>query len=106
MKPRATRSVGVFGLNTHGSAVHPYNYGLVGSMLVGYANQQTCRESRVTSSMPLRSTLLSNFPVINSRDPEFIRDQLFGFYGASSFDTARDKSDFAVHANHLQIGGL
>jgi len=50
--------------------------------------------------------LLSNYPVMNSRDPEFIRDRLFGFYGASSFDIARGKDNFAVRASHLQVGSL
>ncbi|MEO8320161.1 MAG: helix-turn-helix domain-containing protein [Bradyrhizobium sp.] len=49
---------------------------------------------------------MSNYPVMNARDPEFIRDRLFGFYGASSFGIAGGKNDFAVRANHLQIGSL
>ena len=56
--------------------------------------------------MPARSTPLSNFPVVRSNDPEFVRDRLFTVYGATSFDIGREANGFKVDANHLQIGGL
>lgn len=56
--------------------------------------------------MQHRTNPLSNYPVMDSSDPELVRDRLFGFYGASHFDIARQKNEFAVRANHLQIGGL
>ncbi|MBA7692374.1 HTH-type transcriptional activator RhaS [subsurface metagenome] len=56
--------------------------------------------------MQHRTNPLSNYPVMDSSDPELVRDRLFGFYGASHFDIARKKNEFAVRANHLQIGGL
>jgi AraC-like DNA-binding protein len=57
-------------------------------------------------SMQHRTNPLSNYPVMDSSDPELVRDRLFGFYGACHFDIAKQKSEFAVRANHLQIGGL
>ena len=56
--------------------------------------------------MQHRTNPLSNFPIMDSRDPELVRDRLFGFYGACHFDIARQNSEFAVRANHLQIGDL
>ncbi len=56
--------------------------------------------------MPARSTPLSNYPVVRSSDPEFVRDRLFTVYGATSFDIGRANNAFGVDANHLQIGGL
>ncbi|WKA28807.1 helix-turn-helix domain-containing protein [Bradyrhizobium roseum] len=53
-----------------------------------------------------RNNPLSNYPVMYSSDPDLVRDRLFGFYKATHFDIARQKSEFAVRANHLQIGGL
>lgn len=53
-----------------------------------------------------RNNPLSNFPVMDSGDPDFVRDRLFGFYRANHFDIARQTSRFSVRANHLQIGGL
>jgi hypothetical protein len=57
-------------------------------------------------SMQHRTNPLSNYPVMDSSDPELVRERLFGFYGACHFDIAKQKSEFAVRANHLQIGGL
>ena len=54
----------------------------------------------------LRSTLLSNYPVMRSSDPELVRDLLFRVFGANSFDVATGQDKFAAHVNHLQIGGL
>ncbi len=56
--------------------------------------------------MPPRSTPLSNFPVVRSSDPEFVRDRLFSVFGANGFDVDRSNTTFAVDANHLQIRGL
>lgn len=56
--------------------------------------------------MPARSTPLSNYPVVRSSDPEFVRDRLFSAFGANGFDIGRSNSPFAVDANHLQIRGL
>jgi len=56
--------------------------------------------------MPPRSTPLSNYPVVRSRDPELVRDRLFSAYGANKFDIGRANSAFAVDANHLQVGSL
>ena len=55
--------------------------------------------------MPTRSTL-SNYPVLHSRDPEFVRDRLFTVFGATRFDLGADRDGFAARVNHLQIGGL
>ena len=54
----------------------------------------------------MRATLLSNYPVVHSSDPAFVRDRLFSVYGANSFDVGRANRAFAVNANHLQVGGL
>ena len=56
--------------------------------------------------MSPRSALLSNFPVMDSGDPEFVRDRLFQVYGANRFEIGKGKEEFSVRANHLQIGGL
>ena len=49
----------------------------------------------------------SNYPVVRSSDPEFVRDRLFATYAASSFDIAPDrKAEFGVTANHLQMTGI
>lgn len=56
--------------------------------------------------MPFRSALLNNYSVIRSSDPELVRDRLFRVYGANSFAVGREKDEFAVCANHLQIGDL
>jgi AraC-like DNA-binding protein len=56
--------------------------------------------------MRLRSAPLSNYPVVRSSDPAFVRDRLFSVYGANSFDVGRANSAFAIDANHLQIGDL
>ena len=56
--------------------------------------------------MPHRPNPLNNYPVMDSSDPEQVRDRLFTFYGARHFDIASQKNEFAVRANHLQIGGL
>lgn len=55
--------------------------------------------------MPGRSTILSNYPVIRSSDPEFARDRLFNVYGANSFDVRKPRG-FAICADHLQLGGV
>jgi AraC-like DNA-binding protein len=56
--------------------------------------------------MAARSTPLNNYPVLHSRNPEFARDRLFSNFGATAFGVAAAGDTFAVHANHLQIGGL
>lgn len=56
--------------------------------------------------MPTRSTPLSNYPVVRSSDPAFVRDRLFTVYGATGFDIGRANATFAIDANHLQLGGL
>ena len=56
--------------------------------------------------MPPRSTPLSNYPVLHSRDPELVRDRLFADFGATRLDTAAGRDGFAARVNHLQIGGL
>jgi AraC-like DNA-binding protein len=61
---------------------------------------------RHTVIMPARSAPLSNFPVIRSSDPAFVRDRLFSVFGANRFDTGKSNTAFALDANHLQIGGL
>ena len=66
----------------------------------------TAPSSLRTIEMPHRTNPLSNYTVLDSRDPELVRDRLFGFYKASHFDIASQDSGFAVSANHLQIGGL
>jgi hypothetical protein len=56
--------------------------------------------------MPGRSTPLSNYPVVRSSDPELVRDRLFQVYGANSFDLTRSEDEFAITADHLQVGGV
>lgn len=56
-------------------------------------------------SMTSRSTILSNFPVVRSSDPECARERLIKVYGASSFDL-RSPRGFAMCGDHLQIGGV
>jgi AraC-like DNA-binding protein len=56
--------------------------------------------------MPARSTPLSNYSVVRSSDPQFVRDRLFSVFGANGFDIGRSNAAFAVDANHLQIRGL
>lgn len=56
--------------------------------------------------MQFRSMPLSNYPVISSSDPEFVRDRLFAMYGANSFDITKGEDKFELRANNLQIGGL
>lgn len=72
----------------------------LGHLIRKRENQAQCK------AMPARSTPLSNYPVVRSADPAFVRDRLFSVYGAISFDIGRTNSAFAVDANHLQIGGL
>ena len=38
--------------------------------------------------MQQRTNPLSNYPVMDSSDPELVRDRLFGFYQANHFDIA------------------
>ncbi|MET0679215.1 MAG: helix-turn-helix domain-containing protein [Bradyrhizobium sp.] len=52
-----------------------------------------------------RSTILSNYPVVRSSDPECARDRLIKVYGASSFDV-KSRRRFAMCGDHLQIGGV
>lgn len=56
--------------------------------------------------MPARSALLSNYPVVHSSDPAFVRDRLVRVYGATSFEPERSNSGFFVEGNHLQIRDL
>jgi AraC-like DNA-binding protein len=56
--------------------------------------------------MPNRTIPLSNYPLIDSGDPELVRARLFGFYRAIHFDIASQNDGFAVRANHLQVGGI
>ncbi len=56
--------------------------------------------------MPGRSTPLSNYPVVRSSDPELVRDRLYQVYGANSFHVKRSDNEFAVTADHLQVGGV
>jgi AraC-like DNA-binding protein len=52
------------------------------------------------------ATLLGNFPVMRTSDPEFARDRLFNVFGASRFDVARRADGFAVTANFLKMTDL
>lgn len=56
--------------------------------------------------MPVRSTPLSNYPVVRSSDPEIVRDRLVRVYGASSFDVGKTGGAFATNADHVQIGSV
>ena len=56
--------------------------------------------------MPTRSTPLSNYPVLHSRDPELIRNRLFADFGATRFEVTAERDKFAARTNHLQIGDL
>lgn len=55
--------------------------------------------------MPSRSTL-SNYPVLQSRDPELVRDRLSADFGATRLEPGADRDGFAARINHLQLGGL
>lgn len=52
------------------------------------------------------ATLLGNFPVMRTSDPEFARDRLFNVFGATVFDLARDREGFGTVANFLQMSDL
>jgi AraC-like DNA-binding protein len=54
--------------------------------------------------MPFRS-LLSNYRVLRSSDPELVRECLFRVFGATHFDGGQH-SEFAVRASLSQVGGL
>ena len=56
--------------------------------------------------MPVRSTPLSNYPVLHSRNPDLIRDRLFTDFGATRFEVTAGRDKFAARTNHLQIGDL
>ena len=56
--------------------------------------------------MPSRSTPLSNYPVLHSRNPELVRDRLFADFGATRLDLPAGRDAFTARVNHLQIGGL
>lgn len=56
--------------------------------------------------MPSRTTLLSNYPAIRTRDPEYARDRIFSLFGATSFEVPSSESRFETRANHLQVGDL
>jgi len=56
--------------------------------------------------MPSRSTPLNNYPVLHSRDPEFVRDRLLNGFGASALAVVAGRDKFAARVNHLQIGHL
>ena len=55
--------------------------------------------------MPSRSTL-NNYPVLYSRDPEFVRDRLSAGFGGTRLEPGSDRDGFAARVNHLQIGDL
>lgn len=55
--------------------------------------------------MANRSTILSNYPVARTSDPEIARERLISVYGARSFDL-KTPHGFAMCADHLQIGGV
>lgn len=52
-----------------------------------------------------RSTILCNYPVIRSSDPDLARDRLISVYGASSFDLRSPRS-FTMSGDHLRFGGV
>jgi AraC-like DNA-binding protein len=56
--------------------------------------------------MPFRSSLLNNYPVIRSSNPEFVRERLCRDFDANSFEVADGGTRFAAQSNHLQVGGL
>jgi AraC-like DNA-binding protein len=56
--------------------------------------------------MPRHSTFLSNYSVVTSGDPGFVRDRLFTVFNANHFDVSTDEETFLARACHLQIGGL
>ena len=56
--------------------------------------------------MPSRSTPLSNYPVLHSRDPELVRERLSRDFGATRLEVPSGEDTFAARVNHLQIGGL
>lgn len=55
--------------------------------------------------MPSRSALLSNYPVLQTSDPELARERLASL-GLQRFDMARSEKAFGVRANHLQMTHL
>jgi hypothetical protein len=56
--------------------------------------------------MPSRTTLLSNYPAIRTRDAEYARDRIFALFGATSFDVPSSEKRFETRANHLRVGDL
>jgi AraC-like DNA-binding protein len=56
--------------------------------------------------MPSRMTLLSNYPVIRTNDPDHARDQIFSLFGATSFHVVKRENRFETRANSLQVGDL
>lgn len=55
--------------------------------------------------MPSRSALLSNYPVLQTSDPELARERLAPF-GLQSFDMARSERTFGARVSHLQMTNL
>ena len=56
-------------------------------------------------TMPSRSALLSNFPVLRTGDPELAFDRLAA-YGLTSFDMKPSESKFEFRTNHLHMANL
>jgi AraC-like DNA-binding protein len=56
--------------------------------------------------MPSRTTLLSNYPVIHTNNPDQARDRIFSLFGATSFEVPRGGNRFETRANSLQVGDL
>jgi AraC-like DNA-binding protein len=79
---------------------------LMGCLKKYPAFSSTCaNQFQLLNSMPGRSTILSNYPVLRSSDPAVARDRLFNVYGANSFDVRKPRG-FAVNADHVQFGGV
>jgi AraC-like DNA-binding protein len=56
--------------------------------------------------MQSQTTLLSNYPVIRTSDPEHARDRLLSLLGATSFEVPNGETKFEARANHLQVGDI
>jgi AraC-like DNA-binding protein len=56
--------------------------------------------------MSTKHTVLSNYRVIDTGDPEYARDRLVSTYGATSFEPRRDEAKFRVRASLVRMGDL
>jgi AraC-like DNA-binding protein len=56
--------------------------------------------------MPSKTTLLSNYPAIQTSDPNDARERVVSLFGATSFEVPRRETRFEARANYLRVGDL